>query len=467
MTVFKKGKVPENLIYLQETQMIGAFLGGSSHLIFIVLFIIYDVDLMLWFNVFVSLPVFISAFILSYRGKLRIPPVIGTIEVAVHQMLGVFLIGQETGFQVLLFCLIPIGMLFQKWKVSFFINSSIALILYLTIVWFDKGQFNIFDLTTNALTIIRVINSLALFAIVGIILFYYISLNKKLYDRIQETNEKLYHINNELNVTIGLLNRQKDRIESQNKNITDSINYARRIQTALLPQKEILEKTIPDHFILFLPKEVVSGDFFWVTQVDEKVVFCVADCTGHGVPGAFMSLLGIAFLDEIVNRRKLISTSEILNNLRIEVIKALKQTGRREDQIDGMDIAICCYDKNSVTIEFSGANSPLYLISNGELEELAPDKMPISYFPGKQKSFQSKTLNISQGDMVYIFSDGYADQFGGSNRSKYKISQLKVYIKEIHRSPVNKQKILLEKNFNIWKGKEEQTDDVILMGIRF
>jgi serine phosphatase RsbU (regulator of sigma subunit) len=454
--------------------MIGAFLGGTMHVIYIILFSAYKINILLWFNILISMPVFITAFILSYKGKLRIPPLIGTIEVAVHQMLGVLLIGQETGFHVMLLCLIPIGILFQKWKISFFVNSFLAFILYLSVVWFDSGQFKIYELHTTSLTFIRVINSLGLFTIVGLILFYYISLNKKLYDEIQKTNEKLFQINNELNETIGVLNVQKDKIESQhkvlfeqNKSITDSINYAGRIQAALLPQKEILEKTLPDHFILFLPKEIVSGDFYWASQVDQKIIFCVADCTGHGVPGAFMSLLGIAFLDEIVNRRKVIAADEILNNIRMEVIKALKQTGKREEQKDGMDIALCIYDKEASQIEFAGANSPLYLVSNGELEELIADKMPISYFIDIPQSFHSKTIKIKEGDIVYIFSDGYADQFGGPNRAKYKHGPLKDYIQKIYKIPISEQKILLKENFNSWRGDQEQTDDVILMGIKF
>ncbi|OFX42196.1 MAG: hypothetical protein A2X03_14755 [Bacteroidetes bacterium GWA2_40_15] len=474
MTIFHKVSVSGNLKYLQDTQMIGAFLGASMHIIYIILFLVYKINVLLWFNIFFSIPVFIIAFILSYKGRLKIPPVIGTIEVAVHQMLGVLLIGQETGFHILLFCLIPIGILFQKWKVSFFINSLIAFLLFLSVVWFDSGQFIMYVLPAAKLTLMRVINSLGLFTIVGLILFYYISLNKELYNQIQETNEKLNEINNELNGTIEVLNIQKDKIESQhtilseqNKSITDSLNYASRIQSALLPQKEILEKTLPDHFILFLPKEIVSGDFFWVSQVDQKAVFCIADCTGHGVPGAFMSLLGIAFLDEIVNRRKVLTPNQILNDLKTEVIKALKQKGKREEQKDGMDIALCIYDKKSGQVEFAGAYTPLYLISDGDIKEFIADKMPISYFFDIPQSFHSKTFKVKEGDIVYIFSDGYADQFGGPNRTKYKSGPLKEYLQTIHNMPMSEQKILLEKNFDVWKGNQEQTDDVILMGVRF
>lgn len=467
VAIFRKVRVPENLKYLQDTQMIGALLGGSMHVIYIIIFSIYKINFLLWFNVFLSLPVFFSAFILSYKGKLKIPPLIGTIEVSIHQMLGALLIGQETGFHVLLFCLIPIGILFKNWKVSFFTNSLIAFILYISIVWFDSGQFIIYELPVSSLTFIRLINSLGLFAIVGIILFYYIALNRNLYIKIEEANEKLNQINFDLNATIEVLNDQKKKIETQHESITASINYASRIQAALLPQKETLEKTLPNHFILFLPKEIVSGDFYWVSNIDQKVIFCIADCTGHGVPGAFMSLLGIAFLDEIINRRKVLKSNEILNNLRTDIIKALKQTGKREEQKDGMEIALCIYDKKAGMVEYAGAYTPLFLINGGILQEIVPDKIPINYFQNIPQSFHSRTFKVSKGDMIYIFSDGYPDQFGGPKNTKYKSGPLKDYILEIHKMPLNEQKILLEENFNEWKGDKEQTDDVILMGIKF
>jgi serine phosphatase RsbU (regulator of sigma subunit) len=318
------------------------------------------------------------------------------------------------------------------------------------------------------------VNTLGLITIVGVILFYYILLNNKLHNKVEETNKKLNLINNELNYTIEELNVQKNKIESQrtilfeqNQNITASINYASRIQSALLPQKEILDAILPDHFILFLPKEIVSGDFYWASKVDHKIIFCAADCTGHGVPGAFMSLLGMAFLDDIVNRRKMLTTIEILDNLRIEIINALKQTGKREEQNDGMDIALCIYDQKVGQLEFAGAYNPLYLIHDGKMQELKADKLTISYFLEVPQSFKSTTVEVKKGDIAYIFSDGYADQMGGPMGARYRYGQLRDFIKDIHELPLSEQKILLEKNFFSWKGDLEQIDDVLLMGVKF
>ena len=258
-----------------------------------------------------------------------------------------------------------------------------------------------------------------------------------------------------------------DEIHQINLEITTSINYASRIQAALLPQKETLKKTLSDHFILFLPRDVVSGDFYWAARVDNKIVFCAADCTGHGVPGAFMSTLGITLLDEIVHTQKVLKANEILNKLRQNVIEALKQTGKEDEQKEGIDIALCVYDPEINRLEFAGAYLPLYLIRYGKLEEYPGNKIPISYVEEIQQSYQSRLITIQEGDILYLFSDGYADQFGGPNGKKFKYGTLKQYLTDIHRYPMEEQKKLLEENFHLWKGKREQIDDVILMGVKF
>jgi serine phosphatase RsbU (regulator of sigma subunit)/predicted negative regulator of RcsB-dependent stress response len=258
-----------------------------------------------------------------------------------------------------------------------------------------------------------------------------------------------------------------DEIQLINLEITTSINYASRIQAALLPQKETLEKTLSDHFILFLPRDVVSGDFYWASQVDNKIVFCAADCTGHGVPGAFMSMLGITFLDGIIHKQKILRADEILNRLKQDVMGALKQTGRKEEQKEGIDIALCIYDPANKQLEFAGAYLPLYLIRKGKLEEYTGNKIPISYVEEIPQSYQSKFIEIKKGDVLYLFSDGYADQFGGPDGKKFKYVGLKQYLTDIYNRPMEEQKKLLEENFYTWKGSREQIDDVILMGVRF
>jgi serine phosphatase RsbU (regulator of sigma subunit) len=276
-----------------------------------------------------------------------------------------------------------------------------------------------------------------------------------------EKEKEIFHLRN------VELKAAYDEIQLINLERTTSINYASRIQAALLPQKETLEKTFSDHFILFLPKDVVSGDFYWASELNNKIVFCAADCTGHGVPGAFMSMLGMTFLDEIVHKQKILKPNEILDKLRQNVIGALKQTGRSGEQKEGIDIALCIFDQDKGNLEFAGAHLPLYLVRKGKLMEYESDKIPISYVEELSQPFQSTQIKIQKGDILYLFSDGYADQFGGPLGKKFKYVALKKYLIEIHTHPMEKQKKLLEENFYSWKGNREQIDDVIIMGVKF
>ena len=276
-----------------------------------------------------------------------------------------------------------------------------------------------------------------------------------------EKEKEIYHLRN------VELKAAYDEIEQKNKEITDSINYASRIQSALLPRQEILRQVLPEHFILFQPRDIVSGDFYWAAQAGGKVVFCAADCTGHGVPGAFMSMLGITFLDEIVNYREVLKAGDILDQLRKEVIKALKQTGREQEQKDGMDIALCVYDPDGRQLEFAGAYNPLYLIRNDALEEYPADRMPISIHDKDAQAFQAKVIDIQKGDTVYLFSDGYADQFGGPEGKKYKYKPLKEFLLQISGKSMADQHDLLKENLYSWKGSFIQIDDILMMGIKF
>ena len=257
-----------------------------------------------------------------------------------------------------------------------------------------------------------------------------------------------------------------DIIEEINNDITASINYARRIQQAMLPQPFEIKGLKDRIFILYLPKDIVSGDFYWFSQVDKKLVVTAGDCTGHGVPGALMSMLGISFLEEIVNNRMITESGQILNELRKEVQRALHQKGIREEAKDGMDISLCVIDKTKNIIQYSGAYNNLYLIRDGELIEYHADRMPIGIYDLTDKDFISHNIPSIPGDLIYMFSDGYADQFGGANRKKFKYSSLKALLTEIHKLPLPKQKQILETEFFNWKGKETQIDDVLILGLR-
>jgi ligand-binding sensor domain-containing protein/serine phosphatase RsbU (regulator of sigma subunit) len=260
---------------------------------------------------------------------------------------------------------------------------------------------------------------------------------------------------------------QRDQIIFQNKEITDSIQYARRIQQAVLPGKRTLEKTLPDHFIFFKPRDIVSGDFYWAEKKEEQIVVCAADCTGHGVPGAFMSLLGLTYLNEIVNHEGVLKASEILNRLRRNIIRSMSHKDEAEQAKDGMDIALVVIDRQLGMLEFAGAYNPLILVRNGELIEYKGDKMPVGMHIGEDAPFTNQRVQLEQNDMIYLYSDGFPDQFGGEKGGKYKARPFKDFLTRISTEPVQQQASLMESELKSWMGNEPQVDDILVIGIHY
>ena len=257
-----------------------------------------------------------------------------------------------------------------------------------------------------------------------------------------------------------------DKIEEINIEITASINYARRIQQAILPKPGEIRGLKDKILILYLPKDVISGDFYWFSKAGKKLVITAGDCTGHGVPGALMSMLGISFLEEIVKIRKITESGLILNELRKEVRSSLHQKGFKDEAKDGIDISLCVIDQEKQTIQYSGANNNLYLIRDNELIEYQADRMPIGIFELEDKDFVSQTIPAKPGDIIYMFSDGYIDQFGGPDRKRYKYKTFKAFLLKIHTLPLQEQKEMLEKEFFGWKGDNIQLDDVLILGMK-
>lgn len=257
-----------------------------------------------------------------------------------------------------------------------------------------------------------------------------------------------------------------DKIEDINKDLTASINYASRIQRAILPEVKEISGLADNIFVLLIPKDIVSGDFYWFSQVNNKLVVAAVDCTGHGVPGALMSMLGNSYLDEIINNREITDPARILDELTKEVRSALRQKGERQESKDGMDIALCVIDKKQNVLKYSGAYNNLYLVRKNVLTEYNADRMPIGYYDDLEKRFSNHEIATKPGDLIYMFSDGFADQFGGPNIKKFKSAQFKELILKIHRKPMKDQKKLLESRFLEWKGSSEQTDDVLVIGLK-
>lgn len=281
---------------------------------------------------------------------------------------------------------------------------------------------------------------------------------------LREEKEKVEIINKEVI-------EQKAEIENKNHEITDSIKYAKNIQEALLPALEETERAFENCFILYLPKDIVSGDFFWFSGHNGKRFIAAADCTGHGVPGAFMSIVGNNLLNEIINQRNITNPGNVLLELHKGVKKALHQNSNdNNERRDGMDIALCSINENSDTIEFSGANRPLWIFrkdKNYELEVIKPNKFPIGGLElEEQRSYEAHSVNTTKGDTMYIFSDGFADQFGGPRGKKFMVSNMQKLLKENIHLSMNDQKELIHQTFKLWKNNLEQVDDVCIIGIR-
>jgi len=259
---------------------------------------------------------------------------------------------------------------------------------------------------------------------------------------------------------------EKNRIiEEKNKDIVDSINYAKRIQEAILPEPAEFSSLFPESFVLYRPKDIVSGDFYWVGEKNGRIVLAAADCTGHGVPGAFMSMIGNAFLNEIVMEKGVVSPDEILGHLREKIMKALKQGGGSETR-DGMDISLISMENGSGKLEYAGANNPLWVVRGKAVEDLKADKQPIGITAGDSLPFRKQSISVQKGDCVYLFTDGYADQFGGKDGKKFKYKPLQELLAGNSALPMNEQKKMLDRTFTEWKGNLEQVDDVLIIGFR-
>ncbi len=261
-----------------------------------------------------------------------------------------------------------------------------------------------------------------------------------------------------------LLYEQKEKIEYQNKELTDSINYAQTIQKAILPESSEIKKAFPDSFVLFKPRDIVSGDFYWFKQKGNRKFIAAVDCTGHGVPGAFMSMISNTLLHEIVDNKNILQPSKILDELKKDIVKSLKQTGATGENKDGMDIALCMLEGNK--LEYAGANNPLWIVSKGELTAMKADAQPVGISYGEEKEFTNHSFELEQGSAFYIFTDGYADQFGGPKGKKFKYSQLKELLLSIQSDNILSQHEKLFTTFADWKGNLDQIDDVLVIGVR-
>jgi serine phosphatase RsbU (regulator of sigma subunit) len=287
--------------------------------------------------------------------------------------------------------------------------------------------------------------------------------------RLRRKNERLEAIVEERTEEIR---KQNVELASQKKEITDSIQYAERIQRAILPHTEKIAGKVEGYFILFKPKDIVSGDFYWVAENRDKIIVTAVDCTGHGVPGAFMSMLGVSFLNKIILENNTLEAHRILNDLRENVVSSLKQTGQEGEARDGMDMSLIVIDLENMTMEFAGANNPLYMIRQEELTETKADRMPIAYHM-QAGSFSNHRIELRKGDTFYLFSDGYADQFGGPRGKKFMYKPFKRLLIENRDKTMEEINQILDDTLEEWKAPEgaegeifEQVDDILVIGVR-
>jgi serine phosphatase RsbU (regulator of sigma subunit) len=253
-------------------------------------------------------------------------------------------------------------------------------------------------------------------------------------------------------------------IRLTDQELSDSLRYASQIQAAMLPSARDIKHILPESFVLYLPRDVVSGDFYWIVRRKNRIAIAAADCTGHGVPGAFMSMMGISFLNQLAQHCVPLS-NKLLNQLREHVMRALHQEGREKEQKDGIDMALCVIDLDRQHLEYSGANNYLYYFKDNELLTIRPDRMPIGVSPVPEETFTRHTLPLNEIDSFYLFSDGYPDQFGGPFCKKLKINGFKALLEKTALLPLAQQKEFLANQFNSWKGNCEQIDDILVIGI--
>jgi len=310
-----------------------------------------------------------------------------------------------------------------------------------------------------------------LFGIVLLILVFFIIIFRQFRQK-KRANRLLEEQYKQINQQKEEIEKQRDLANRQKKDILDSIEYASRIQNALLPPEYMLEQGLSEYFLLFNPRDVVSGDFYWMTNKDNKIIIAAADCTGHGVPGAFMSMLGIAFLNEIVNKITenkhvySLQANEILNQLRKYIIDSLHQDKEASDSKDGIDIALTIMDFDNKKIQYAGAHNSLILIRNNEIIEKKADRMPVAIHKKADKSFTNHEIDIQDNDMIYMFSDGYPDQIGGPKGRKFMARKFKKLLLEIHQKPMEEQKQILYDKYEEWKDGYQQLDDILVIGSR-
>ena len=347
-----------------------------------------------------------------------------------------------------------------------------------------ENEVQTLRLKKNNILLYSISGILVLIILLVIVVFYAYREKKNANLLLVQKNTEILNQKEEIEAQRDEISIQRDTLARQKKNITDSILYAQKIQQALLPTSEMLQTSLPEHFVLFRPRDIVSGDFYWLRKINNLVVLTVADCTGHGVPGAFMSMLGISFLNEIVNDKEVNTPGEVLKRMREKVKTSLHQKGAAGEQKDGMDMALCVLDTKTLLLQYAGAHNPLYLLRMGidppafenpdvkiernethTLYEFKANRQPVS-ISQKERDFTTHEIQLLKGDTFYLFSDGFQDQLSGNAKEKFKPQRLKKILLDSAENKMDDQKQILETAHENWKRETDQVDDILIFGVR-
>ena len=298
--------------------------------------------------------------------------------------------------------------------------------------------------------------------------------------RMQTLRKRAKNLQQQVDLKTLELRNEKEKVEEQhkiiakkNQNITASINYARRIQNSVLPIKENITKILPETFVFIKPKDIVSGDFCWFTEIDKNgnpqdklIIVAAIDCTGHGIPGAFMSLVGNSLLNDVIHVKGILNPSNILEKLHEEIIVTLKKEEKDSATVDGMDVSLCVIDRKNRTLEFASTGQPLILVKNGKTEIIRSGKYPIGLVIKKERHYETYKFSLEEKDTFYIFSDGYIDQFGGPDDERFSEMQFEKLVSNIYNLEMNEQEKIIAKTIEDWKGNSPQLDDILVIGMR-
>ncbi|WP_338762170.1 SpoIIE family protein phosphatase [Bernardetia sp. ABR2-2B] len=442
------------------------WLGIISNIIYAAFFAFLQDYLPVWTNL-VAVIILLWLLHLNKKGKHRVATLGFCLDIPIYFVVMALGLGKEIGLELyfIVTAIMPI-LFFDKWKIIiplFLMN----IVLFLGVKFGYDYIEPYFHPATNYFAEVKLSNRINIFLLLFIIIGSFKEELVAYQKNIEEQGKILKENNEEISTQNRVIEEKSKTLEQTYKHIKDSITYAQRIQNALLGSPTDITNYFSEAFLFFQPKDIVSGDFYWFYQNEKNTVsiLVVADCTGHGVPGAFMTVMGANFLDEIVREQETFEPSKILYQLDYKITTALKQIDSKVN--DGMDVAVLVLEKDKNEVQFAGAKNPLWIARDDKMIQYKGSKFPIGSGQYKtKKQFDTETISVNKGDILYLFSDGFQDQFGGSNNRKYLKKRFREFLLSISSQTTQIQHKKLDEEINTWKENTSQTDDICVAGIR-